>query len=130
MNRQKLQLTYTFHCNPLDLFYALYQPETLKNWFAEEVEYNEPTKTYTFRWSGASEKARLLEKDDEILSVRLEWLNEEALKNKEYLYFQVGELEDDSTVLLNIIDFCDDNEVENQRKYWEEQLHHLDMMLT
>ena len=130
MNRLKLELKYTFNCSPINLFYALYQPQTLKNWMADRVEYDESTHTYTFYWAGFPETARLIEKDEDKLFLKLEWQNDQAMNNQEYLSFQVGEPDDDWFVDLFIEDFCDSNEVDVQREEWDQQMGRLKKLIN
>ena len=119
MNRQKLNLKYTFNCSPINLFFALYKPGTLQNWMADRVEYNADSHIFIFHWSDFSESAKMLEKNEDKMFLKLQWLNDGSNANQEYLSFQVSDADDDWNVDLYVEDFCDINDEGSQREYWD-----------
>lgn len=75
--------------------------------------------TYTFVWDGFPEIAELIEdKEGEI--VRFAW--EDADDDDEFLEFKMHRSPVTGETVVNVTDFADEDEVEDQRKLWETQL--------
>ena len=124
----KLTLTYTFHSSPRELFDALSQPQSLRNWMAEAVDFDEQEQLYTFHWGNFSESARLTEKDSLQRQLKYEWV--EGEKERAYLAFAVIEAEEEDLVDLQITDFCEENEARAQRENWDELMKALSRTLA
>lgn len=127
MTREKLELKYSFNCHPRDLFLAFTQPSYLQNWMADQVKFDEPEHTYTFRWDTYIEKAKVLEMEQDRL-VKWTWLGDGRNKN-EYLSFVIHTYLEDDIIDLHITDFCDPGESRQLRSEWDENMEELERLL-
>jgi len=71
-----LELEYLVRSSPKILFKFLSNPESLQEWFADEV--NKEQNVYSFEWDGEEEQAELLDfKEAEY--IRFQWINGERV---------------------------------------------------
>ncbi|MCF8245407.1 MAG: hypothetical protein K9J37_06370 [Saprospiraceae bacterium] len=76
-------------------------------------------KPCTFSWGGYPEIARLTEDvEDEV--VRFDWVDED--REGEYLEYRISQSPVTSETILEITDFCDEDEVREQKALWESQI--------
>ena len=75
--------------------------------------------TYTFVWDGFPEIAELIE-DKEGELVRFAW--EDAEDDDEYLEFDMQRSPVTGETIVNVTDFADADEVEDQKALWMTQL--------
>ena len=113
----KYELEFVIQSSPQLLFQYLATPSGLSEWFADNV--NSRGELFTFIWDGSEEVARLLKrKTDEF--VRFSWEN-----NEEDCF--VDEITKD--VSLFIIDFADEDEVEEAKMLWDNQVSDLKQVI-
>lgn len=117
MTKEKFQLEIPIHASPSMLYQYFSTPSGLGEWFADNV--NSRGELYTFIWDGAEEEAKLLsKKNDE--RARFQWTDDEG----EDVYFefkiQVDALTKD--VSLIITDFAEEDEMEEAKMLWENQI--------
>ncbi|MCP3929528.1 MAG: activator of HSP90 ATPase 1 family protein [Bacteroidetes bacterium] len=117
MKRVRLDLEFLFRASPTILYKFFTTPSCLIRWFCDEVDIQ--SSTYTFMWSGAEEIADIID-DIEDERVRFKW--EEAEDEEEFLEFRMSKSPVTGETILEITDFCDDDEVEDQKQLWESQL--------
>lgn len=91
-------------------------PSSIIRWFCDECDID--GQEYTFIWSGTPETATLME-DDENERLRFQW---EDADEGEYLEFRMTKSPVTSETILEITDYCDDDEVDDQKALWEEQI--------
>jgi len=72
----------------------------------------------TFDWSGAAENATLID-DIEDERIRFEW---EDGEEGEYLEFRISKSPVTGETILEITDYCDADEVDDQKQLWESQM--------
>ncbi|MDX1286384.1 MAG: START-like domain-containing protein, partial [Draconibacterium sp.] len=101
-------------------------PSGLSEWFADNV--NSRGEIFTFIWDGSEEKAKLLTKKNSE-RVKFRWLNDEE---EGYTYFfeiriQVDEITKD--VSLMVYDFAEEDEMEEAKMLWENQISDLKHVL-
>ncbi|MEL6943038.1 MAG: START-like domain-containing protein [Bacteroidota bacterium] len=116
MERTKIDLEFIFRASPAILYKFFTDPANLVRWFCDEVDISGDT--YTFSWSGADEVAELVESEEDTM-LRFQWEEEE---DNEYLEFKMYKSPLTGETILEIADFCDDDEVDDQRQYWENQI--------
>ncbi len=116
MKRVKITLEFLFRASPTILYQFLTTPSCLIRWFCDEADIQD--KVYTFIWSGTEEVATLIE-DNENERLRFQW--EDADEN-EYLEFNFSTSPVTNETILEIIDYCDEDEVEDQKQLWESQI--------
>ena len=119
----KFEIEFVIQSSPQMLYQYLATPSGLSEWFADNV--NSRGEKFTFIWDGAEEEAKLLKrKTDEF--VRFAW--EEAEDDS---YFEMKIIVDEITkdVSLFITDFADDDEVEESKMLWTNQVSDLKQVL-
>jgi|TARA_R110000787_G_scaffold159512_1_gene273285 uncharacterized protein YndB with AHSA1/START domain len=119
----KFEIEFVIQSSPQMLYQYLATPSGLSEWFADNV--NSRGEKFTFIWDGAEEEAKLLKrKTDEF--VRFAW--EEAEDNS---YFEMKIIVDEITkdVSLFITDFAEDDEVEESKMLWTNQVSDLKQVL-
>lgn len=117
MDRVKFTNEYIFRASPAILYQFLTTPACLIRWFCDEVDIND--NVFSFFWSGSEEAAELiLDIEEEML--RFKW--EEADDDAEYLEFKIMKSPVTAETILEITDYCDDDELEDQKALWDSQV--------
>ncbi len=119
----KFQIEFVIQSSPQMLYQYLATPSGLSEWFADNV--NSRGEKFTFIWDGAEEEAKLLKrKTDEF--VRFNW--EEG---DDDTYFEMKIIVDEITkdVSLFITDFAEEDEVEESKMLWTNQVSDLKQVL-
>ncbi len=120
MERVSFTQEFLFRASPTILYKFFTTPSCLIRWFCDEVDIND--NLFTFVWEGAAEEAELIEDVENVL-VRFRW--EDAEDESEYLEFKMTKSEVTGETILEITDFCDDDEVDDQKQLWESQMKQL-----
>ncbi len=122
----KFELEFPIHASPSLLFNYLSTPSGLSEWYADNV--NSRGEIFTFIWDGAEEQAKLLgKKSGERIKFR--WMVDEDEGESYYfeLRIQVDEITKD--VSLMVTDFADEDEVEESKMLWDNQISSLKQVL-
>ena len=117
MSKVKFEIEVPIHASPSLLYQYLSSPSNLQEWFADKV--NSRGKIFSFIWDGEEEKAEvLLKRSDE--RIKFKWLESED----DDTYFEFTIIVDALTkdVSLFITDFADEDEVEETKQLWENQI--------
>jgi hypothetical protein len=114
MKRVHYKFEYLFKASPTILYQFLTDPSCLIRWFCDEVDVN--AEVYTFRWGESEENAVVMDDFEEEL-FRLHW--EYADSDNEHLDFKISLSDVTADTILHISDYCDANEVEDQKRYWD-----------
>ena len=122
----KFEMEFPIHASPQLLFQYISTPSGLSEWFADNV--NSRGEIFTFIWDDSEEKAKLLSKKSGE-RIKFRWMNDE---NDGASYFfeiriQVDEITKD--VSLIVTDFIDEDEVEEAKMLWENQISDLKQVL-
>lgn len=117
--RIKIDLEFIFRASPAVLYRFLTTPECLVRWFCDGVDIQDDV--FTFDWQGFEEKAEMID-DIQEERIRFEW--EDAEKG-EYLEFRMYKSDVTNETVLEITDFCDPDEGDEQRDYWNTQIQKL-----
>lgn len=120
MGREKIELEFIFRASPAILYSFLTTPATLVRWFCDEVDIQDDV--FTFSWEGSEEVAEMVD-DIEEERVRFKW--KDADNRTEYLEFRMYKSNITNETVMEITDFCDDDEVEEQSDYWSTQMNKL-----
>lgn len=113
MERVKFDLEFIFRSSPTILYNFFLEPSKLVRWFCDEVDIS--GNTFSFYWSGSEEVAALVENDE---NERLRFIWEEGEEN-EYFEVRLSKSPVTAETILEVTDFCDDDEVSDQQQYWE-----------
>lgn len=111
--RTKLQLEYIFKSSPAILFQFLTTPACLVRWFCDEAD--EQGDFFYFVWNGSVQVAEIIDFIEEE-RLRLRW---EDAEDNEYLEYKIYKSPITEETIMEVTDFCDDNEVKDQTKLWE-----------
>jgi uncharacterized protein YndB with AHSA1/START domain len=119
----RYELEFSVKASPKMLFSFLSTPSGLAEWFCDDV--NSRGELFTFFWEDSEETARLLAKKNDKF-IRFRWLNDEEEGNKQ-VFFEFQIVVDDLTndVSLMVIDFAEEEEVEESKLLWDSQIHQL-----
>jgi len=116
----KVQIEFPIHASPKMLYQYFSSASGLSEWFADNV--NSRGEIFTFIWDGAEEEAKVLSKKSDV-KIRFKWLESEDDDSYFEFRIQVDELTKD--VSLMITDFAEEDEVEESKMFWENQISEL-----
>ncbi len=119
MKRIKVDLEFIFRASPAILYTFITTPACLVRWYCDNVDIENDL--FRFEWAGSVEVAEMLD-DIEEERVRFGW--EEGYRG-EYLEFRMYKSDVTNETVLEITDFCDDDEEKEQRDYWATLIHKL-----
>jgi uncharacterized protein YndB with AHSA1/START domain len=123
-DKTKFELEFPIHASPQLLYQYISTPSGLSEWFADNV--NSRGELFTFIWDDSEEQAKLLiKKSGE--RVKFRWLNNEDDGSYFEIRIQVDEITKD--VSLMVTDFAEDDEVEETKMLWENQISDLKQVL-
>ena len=123
IDKIKFELEFVIQSSPQLLYQYISTPSGLSEWFADNV--NSRGELFIFIWDGSEEEAKLLKrKSDEF--VKFAW---EA--NDDDSYFEMKIIVDEITkdVSLFITDFAEEDEVDEAKMLWENQIADLKQVL-
>lgn len=120
MNRVSFEMEFLFRASPTILYKFLSTPNCLIRWFCDAVDITDDVFTYT--WDGAEEIAELI---DDIENERLKFQWEDAESDEEFLEFRLKKSPVTGETILEISDWCDDDEVDEQKQLWTTQMNQL-----
>ena len=120
MERVKFKVEELFKSSPAMLYQFITDPACLVRWFCDEADVE--GRAYEFSWNGAAEEAKLVETEEDA-RIRFKWAD--ADDPAEYLEFRMYKAGVTDQTVLEVVDFCDDDEVKDSRELWETQLKQL-----
>jgi len=116
MKRVQFDMEFLFKASPAIVYKFLTTPDCLIRWFCDKVDINQDI--YTFTWDGADEEADLVDDfEEEYLKFRWHGADE-----TEFLEFKMYITEVARDTVLEIHDWCDDDEVEEMKQLWSSQM--------
>ncbi|GGG43306.1 hypothetical protein GCM10011414_11210 [Croceivirga lutea] len=122
-DRIKFEIEFVIQSSPQLLYQYISNPSGLSEWFADNV--NSRGEKFIFIWDGTEENAKLLKrKSDEF--VRFAWEGSEPGN-----YFEMRIIVDEITkdVSLFITDFAEEDEIDEAKMLWENQITDLKQVL-
>lgn len=122
----RYELEFPLNSSPQLLYQYISTPSGLQEWFADNV--NSRGEFFTFIWDGNEENARLASKKSGE-KVKFKWVDE--LNNDTEYYFELRILEDEITkdVSLMVVDYALEDEVEESKLLWENQVSDLKQVI-
>tara|TARA_R110002049_G_scaffold284821_2_gene465539 strand:- start:1975 stop:2361 length:387 start_codon:yes stop_codon:yes gene_type:complete len=120
----KFEIEFPIHASPQLLYQYISTPSGLSEWFSDNV--NSRGELFTFIWDGSEEQAKLLSKKSEE-RVKFRWLSDEGTSCYFEVRIQVDEITKD--VSLMITDFAEEDEVDESKMLWENQISDLKQVL-
>lgn len=115
----KYELEFPINSSPQLLYQYISTPSGLSEWFADNV--NSRGEYFTFIWDDSEEKARVASKKTGE-KIKFRWIDEDNV-DTDY-FFELRILEDEITkdVSLMVIDYAEEDEVEEATLLWENQI--------
>jgi uncharacterized protein YndB with AHSA1/START domain len=122
----KYELEFPITSSPQLLYQYISTPSGLSEWFADNV--NSRGEFFTFIWDDTEEKARLSSKKTGE-KVKFRWIDDE--NNDGDYYFELRILVDEITkdVSLLVVDFAEQEDVQESKQLWENQVSDLKHVL-
>tara|TARA_R110002073_G_scaffold72537_1_gene177073 strand:+ start:34531 stop:34911 length:381 start_codon:yes stop_codon:yes gene_type:complete len=115
----KFEIEFPIHSSPAFLYQYLSTPDGLAEWFADNV--NSRSDLFTFIWDDSEEEAkRVSYKTNE--RIRYKWVAEDDDTFFEFK-IQVDAITKDVSLIVTA--FADDDEVEESKMFWENQISEL-----
>ena len=125
-DKEKFEMEFVIHASPSLLYQYISTPSGLSEWFADNV--NSRGELFTFIWDGSEEQAKLLSKKSNE-RIKFRWLedDEDGAAFFFEMRIQVDEITKD--VSLMVTDFAEDDEVEEAKMLWDNQISSLKQVL-
>lgn len=124
-DKVKFEIEFPIHASPQLLYQYISTPSGLSEWFSDNV--NSRGELFTFIWDDSEEQAKLLSKKSGE-RVKFRWLEDEDDTTS---YFEIRIQVDDITkdVSLMVTDFAEDDEVDEAKMLWSNQISSLKQVL-
>jgi hypothetical protein len=122
----KFELEFLLNTSGKVLENMVFTPAGLSEWFADDV--NVKDDILTFEWDGSFEKARLLTKRPTD-KIKWHWISdeEEGIDSFCEIRYEIDPMT--KVVVLYITDFADDDDVDEAKRLWEQQIGELKRVL-
>ncbi|WP_318309176.1 START-like domain-containing protein [Flagellimonas crocea] len=122
-DKVKFELEFVIQASPQLLYQYISTPSGLSEWYADNV--NSRGEMFTFIWDGSEERAKMLKRKSEEF-VKLAWE-----ENQDGSFFEMRIIVDEITkdVSLFITDFAEEDEVDEAKMLWENQVSDLKQVL-
>ncbi|PCJ94995.1 MAG: hypothetical protein COA50_11550 [Flavobacteriaceae bacterium] len=119
----KFEIEFVIQSSPQLLYQYISTPSGLSEWFADNV--NSRGEIFSFIWDGSEEDAKLLKKKNDEF-VKFSWE-----ENEDDDFFEMKIIVDEITkdVSLFITDFADEDELEESKMLWTNQISDLKHVL-
>ena len=122
----KYELEFPIQSSPQLLYQYISTPSGLSEWFADNV--NSRGEYFTFIWDDSEEKAKLASKKTGE-RIKFRWLNEDNSETDYFFELKIMEDEITKDVSIVISDFADEDELEENKLLWENQISDLKHVL-
>jgi len=119
----KFEIEFVIQSSPQLLYQYLSTPSGLSEWFADNV--NSRGEIFNFIWDGSEEQAKLLKKKSDEF-IKFTWS-----ENEDDSFFEMRIIVDEITkdVSLFITDFAEEDEVDEAKMLWTNQVSDLKQVL-
>lgn len=123
-DKVKFEMEFPIHASPQLLYQYISTPSGLSEWFAENV--NSRGELFRFIWDGTEEQAKLVSKKSGE-RIKFKWVADEDEPYYFEMRIQVDEITKDVSVI--VIDFAEEDEVDEAKMLWENQISDLKQVL-
>ena len=121
----KFEIEFTIQASAQLIYQYISTPSGLSEWFSDNV--NSRGEFFTFIWDDSQEKAKLISKKTGE-RIKFRWITDEDDQTSYFeIKIQVDEITKD--VSLIITDFAEEDEVEEAKMLWENQISSLKQVL-
>lgn len=118
-NKIKYELEFPIHASTSMLYNYISTPSGLSEWFADNV--NSRGEIFTFIWDDSEERAKLISKRSGE-RIKFRWLDEEGNDSEYFFEIRIEEDEITKDVSIVVVDFAEEDEVEESKLLWENQI--------
>ncbi len=125
-DKEKYEMEFVIQASPSLIYTYISTPSGLSEWFADNV--NSRGELFTFIWDGSEEQAKLLSKKNGE-RIKFRWLTDDEEGSTCYFEIRIQVDEITKDVSLMITDFAEDDEVEEGRMLWANQIGSLKQVL-
>lgn len=125
-DKVKFEMEFPIHASPQLLYQYISTPSGLSEWFADNV--NSRGELFTFIWDDSEERAKLLSKKSGE-RIKFRWMADEE-EGDNYFFeirIQVDEITKDVSII--VADFAEEDEIEEAKMLWDNQISDLKQVL-
>ncbi|WP_397362448.1 START-like domain-containing protein [Olleya sp. R77988] len=120
----KYEMEFVVHASPSLLYQYISTPSGLSEWFADNV--NSRGEIFKFIWDGSEEQAKLITKKSGE-RIKFKWLEDEDDPYYFEIRIQVDEITKDVSIMIT--DFSEEDEVDEAKMLWSNQISSLKQVL-
>lgn len=125
-NKTKFEMEFQIHASPQLLYQYISTPSGLSEWFSDNV--NSRGELFTFIWDDSEEQAKLVSKKAGE-RIRFKWINGSEDENAQFFEIRIQVDEITKDVSLLITDFAEEDEVDEAKMLWQNQISDLKHVL-
>ncbi|WP_400078354.1 START-like domain-containing protein [Winogradskyella sp. R77965] len=125
-DKEKYEMEFVIQASPSLIYTYISTPSGLSEWFADNV--NSRGELFTFIWDGSEEQAKLLSKKSGE-RVKFRWLEDDEDGASYYFEIRIQVDEITKDVSLMVTDFAEDDEIEEGKMLWTNQIASLKQVL-
>ena len=125
-DKVKFEMEFPIHASPQLLYQYISTPSGLSEWFSDNV--NSRGEMFTFIWDDSEETAKLLTKKSGE-RIKFRWITDDE-EGDSYFFeirIQVDEITKDVSIIVT--DFSEEDEVEEAKMLWDNQISDLKQVL-
>ncbi|WP_034059295.1 START-like domain-containing protein [Lacinutrix jangbogonensis] len=120
----KYEIEIPIQASPTLLYQYISTPSGLSEWYADNV--NSRGEIFKFIWDGSEEQAKLLTKKNGE-RIKFRWMEDEDESYYFEIRIQVDEITKDVSIIIT--DFAEEDEIEEGKMLWENQISDLKQVL-
>lgn len=125
-DKVKFEIEFPIHASPQLLYQYISTPSGLSEWFSDNV--NSRGEFFTFIWDDSEEIAKLLNKKTGE-RIKFRWMEDEDEGSSCYFEIRIQVDEITKDVSLMVTDFTEEDEVEESKMLWTNQISSLKQVL-
>ena len=125
-DKEKYEMEFVIQASPSLIYTYISTPSGLSEWFADNV--NSRGELFTFIWDGSEEQAKLLSKKSGE-RIKFRWLADDEDGASYYFEIRIQVDEITKDVSLMITDFAEEDEIEEGKMLWTNQIGSLKQVL-
>lgn len=115
----RYEIEFAVNSSPQLLYQYISTPSGLSEWFADNV--NSRGEWFTFIWDDTEEKARLASKKTNE-RIKFKWIDEDDNETDYFFELKISEDEITKDVSLIVTDFAFEDELEESKQLWKNQI--------
>jgi uncharacterized protein YndB with AHSA1/START domain len=118
-DKVRFDIEFPIHASPQLLFQYISTPSGLSEWFSDNV--NSRGELFTFIWDDSEEQAKLLSKKSGE-RIKFRWIVDEEEDQSYYFEIRIQVDEITKDVSLMVTDFAEEDEIDEAKMLWENQI--------